>query len=292
MVRVMSDQKDNQFCRALLSDKYKIVSNADFFFSIVEQLKDLKAEIWHARFSEDRFTGYAVSEGISGQVTTDRTFDPGDGWISRWHGKEGDVLNAAMAFSNSETGDGGISLSQAILRRVCQNYCVYHDIVNAVHLGKRNKTDMMLSDETIMKANEVFFMKIKDYVKGTFDPAAFQKMIDAMNEATKEEVPDPDKAATALQLVYNISDEKKNAIRNMFVKNLDRSRYGLSNAVTEYAHDDKLDPDTGFEFERLGRELIETPMDKLYAKAEKAKKEKKEKEEPALAAISGNDLAI
>ena len=292
LVRVMSDAKDNKFCRALLSDKYKIVSNADFFFSIVERLKEAKAEIWHARLSEDKFYGYAVAPGITGQVSTDRTFDPGDGWQSRWFGGQGDVFNAALAFGNSETGEGGIFLNQAILRRVCVNYCVWHDIVNATHLGKRNKPDMMLSDETIMKANEVFFMKIKDYVKGTFDPLAFQQMIDAMNQATKEEVPDPDKAATALQLVYNISEDRKNAIRNMFVKNLDRSRYGLSNAVTEYAHDDKLDPDQGFEFERLGRELIETPMDKLYAKAEKLKKEKKEKEEPALSVVGGDDLSV
>ncbi len=278
LVRMSETPKGQPYMRAFLSDKYKIIPNADFFYAVVEKLQEVKAEVWHARLSEDKFYGYAVAPGISEQVNTDRPFDPGDGWQSRWYGEKGDVVNAALAFGNSETGEGGIFLSQAILRRVCVNYCVWHDLVSTTHVGKRQGTDVMLSQETLEKQNEVFFMKISDITRGTFQPEKFQEIVDAMTGATREHIVDPDKAAEALMIVYDLGEVRRNAIRNLFVKEGDASRYGLANAVTQVAHHDDIDPETGFGLERLGTELIRMKsMDQLYKKAE-AKKDKTEEE--------------
>lgn len=292
MVRLMAMPDGAPYCRALLSDKYRVIDNAGFFYSIAERLQEVKAEIWHARLSEDNFYGYAVSPGITGQVSTDRTFDPGDGWRSRWYGKEGDVFNAALAFGNSETGSGGCFLNSAILRRVCENYCVWHNVVSKTHIGRRTGMELMLSEETIMKQNEVFFLEIRDHVKNVFTPAEFQKIVDAMAGATKEEIPDPEKAAEALQLNFDLSEERKAAIRNLFIKNQDASRYGLAQAVNEYAHSSGLDPDVGFELEKLSGELVRTPMTALYKEADAIKSTRKDSERraPALTGDRGMDV--
>ena len=288
LVRFMADTHGTVYCRALLSDKYKIIGNGDFFFAIVEQLKSVGAEIWHARLSEDKFYGYAVAKGLTGQVNTDRAFDPGDGWSSRWYGKKDDVVNAAMAFGNSETGEGGCFLSNAILRRVCENYCVWHDLVSVTHIGKRTGIDTMLSQETIAAQNATFFLKIRDLVKATFDPVRFQEILDALNGATRDIIEDPEKAANALQVVFDISDERKTQLCHTFIRNSDMSRYGLLNAVTEYAHNDRLDPDTGFSMERLGCDLAGTTMESLYTRAEKLLAAK-DKARPLAAVRSGAD---
>ena len=287
LVRMMDDaNQGTTYVRALLSDKYRIISNADFFFAIAEAMRDSKVELWHARLSEDNFYVYGVAPGIAGQVSTDRAFDPGDGWKSRWYGKENDVFNAAMAAGNSETGEGGCWLAQAILRRVCENYCVWHDVVNKTHIGKRNRDDLLLSDETLAEMNRVFFLQLRDYTKSTFDPVQFQKFVDQLNSATKDVVEDPEVAAEALQFTYNLSEERKAAIRNLFIRSNDCSRYGLLNAVNEYAHDDKMSADEGFELERLSAALMETDMTAIYKKAEKVKADKAAKTDVKQVAVA------
>jgi hypothetical protein len=284
LVRCLADTNGQVYCRAMLSDKYNIISNADFFFCIIESLNAIGAEVWHARLSEDKFYLYAVAPGITGQISTDREFDPGDGWASRWYGKEGDVMNAALCAGNSETGEGGIFLSAAILRRVCVNYCVYHDLVSMTHVGKRyDPTDILLSDETIRKRNDFFFSKVTDLTRNSFDPDRFQKMLDDMNEATKDIVDDPERAADVLQYCFDISEDRKQRIRDMFVKEQDGSRYGLANAVTAFAHDSKLDADVGYALEKAATEIFKGNMSEFYDKAAKAKKEREKKKKGAVA---------
>ena len=278
LVRCLADTDKQIYCRAMLSDKYNIISNADFFFCIVEALDKVGAETWHARLSEDKFYLYAVAPGITGQISTDRDFDPGDGWKSRWYGKEGDVMNAAVCAGNSETGEGGCFLSSAVLRRVCVNYCVYHDLVSMTHVGKRyDPTDVLLSDETIRKRNDFFFSKVTDLTCNSFDPDRFQQMMDSMNKATKDVVDDPERAADVLQYCFDISEDRKQRIRDMFVKEQDGSRYGLANAVTAFAHDDKLDADVGYDLEKAATEIFKGNMSAFYEKAEKIKKEREKK---------------
>ena len=266
LVRCMKSRDNTLYCRALLSDRYQIIPHSDYFFAVYEALKDAKAEIWHARLSDDHFFLYAVAPGITGQVSLDRTFDPGDGWISRWAGKEGDIFNAAISASNSETGEGGCVLSQAILRRVCMNYCVWHDLVNKTHVGKRLEADTLLSKETIEHRNAYFFGSITDNVAGAFNPDEFQRLVEQMNGATTDVIRDAEAAARALQAVYNISEERKDAIRDIFLRENDNSRYGLANAVTKFAQVEPS-PEVGYGLEQLGASLFATDMTSVYRKA-------------------------
>jgi hypothetical protein len=287
LVRMMSDNSGQLYCRAILSDKYQVIPNADFFYAVADAIRDLKpggkpVEIWHARLSEDRFYLYAVAPGISGQVSTDRIYDPGDGFKGRWIGRAGDVYNAAMTAGNSETGEGGCSLTQAVLRRATESYQVWHDIVNKAHIGKRNDVDQYLSDATLKMRNEYFFSKIKDLVKRTFDPELFQEMIDAMNGAVQDEVLDADVALDVVALVYNISEERKKEIRNLFIRSCDNSRYGLASAMVEAAGKDTTDPDTGYGLENTAAELIlNTNMRELNEKAGKMRQDKRKAKDAA-----------
>jgi len=290
LVRMMDTKEGDTYVRAFLSDKFRIVPNDSFFEAIVDRLLEANAEIWHARLSEDRFMVYAVAPGLSAQINTTRTFDPGDGFKARWFGEKGDAYNAALTAWNSETGCGGYGISQAVVRRADASYHIWRDIVAKSHVGRRRGDEELLSDETIKKENEVFFLKIRDYVENTFDRDAFQKIVDAINGATKDPVP-PEKAeevADAMQVTYELPEERAARIKQLFYQGGDYSRHGLADAVAKSAGDGSVNPDVGSDMERTAAEIMQTPVLSILARGEKLKKAKDAKREAEVFAAASN----
>lgn len=225
---------------AVLSDSYRCLDNYDLFAIVLQQFKGMEAEgfpmpqIWDLRLTDDEFRMTAVAPHISGQVSLDRTFDPGDGWMSRWHDEDGDVLNAAITISNSETGRGGLNARPSILRKVCANFCVWADGVAQVHLGKRadEEGQVFISEETKKQEDKVVWMKIRDTIKNTFDPEQFQIRLDQINQTTKVTVPSATEAVTAAIQTFGLPEEHKEAILEEFLTMGDKSQYGLVQAIT------------------------------------------------------------
>lgn len=248
--------------RAILSDSYRILDNGDLFFCAAETLQQVNADIWNARLSEDRFQLLAVSPHIRGEVTTDRTFDPGDGWESRWAGGEGDVHNAALSISNSETGNGCLSVNPAIMRKVCANFNVWTNGVAEVHLGRqKGEEGLILGDDTRAAEAKTIWLKIRDVIKTTFNPEKFKEYIERLNRATTREIPagNVEKAVDNVVQEYEISNERRNSILANLLRTGDRTQYGLIQAVTSTAHDADRDgnPDTAYELEAIGAKLAD-----------------------------------
>ncbi len=268
-----NDQGSELVCRAVLSDRYRMIDNADLFFcaaeTFMEELEPGKprAQVWQARLWDDGFEVFAFAPHIAGTVTTDRTFDPGDGWKSRWHGKQGDVHNAAMRISNSETGRGGCNVSAAILRRVCANFCVWGDKVTQVHVGQREEADgLILSTDTRKKQAELVWLKIRDAIRTVFDVERFQAMMDKLNGATQQEI-QPEKAVDAVVEAYTISDKRKALILGNLLMSGDHSRFGLVQAMTDTSHalDRTGDHEDASRFEEIGGELVQMDDSKFAA---------------------------
>lgn len=264
LVRVLDDQVD-----AILSDSYRCLDNYDLFAIVLQQFKAMEAEgfprpdIWDLRLTDDEFRMIAVAPHIKGEVSIDRVFDPGDGWLSRWHGDEGDVLNAAITISNSETGRGGLNARPSILRKVCQNFCVWSDGVAQIHLGKRAEEEgrIFFSEETKKQEDKVVWMKIRDTIKNTFDPAEFQKRIDQLNETTKRPVEKATEAVDATIKVFGLPEEYREAILEEFLSTGDKSQYGLAQSVTTIVNPENREEQTFTEdtlntFEDAGGKIL------------------------------------
>lgn len=283
LVRLLMDHNDQWYARALLSDRYRIIPNDQLFMAAAEKIKESESEIWDARLSEDAFYLYAVAEGISAQIRTDRPFEGN----VRWTGDAGDAVNAAIMLRNSETGQGGCEVCPAVVSKVHGSYFVSHHALTVRHLGKQHVTDMLLSARTIAKQNEVLFDQVRDYIASTFDSDKFQDFVDAMNDATQDELADPAAAAEAVRLVYDLSEERKNAVVNWLMSSGDRSRYGLAQAAAREAHDNnELGADEATHMERVSHELIEKQTSLKLAKAYQSKAELK-----ALKAASAAEAA-
>lgn len=253
--------------RAVLSDRYRIVSNSDLFFCAADKFRDVGAEVWQARLWDDGFQMYGVAGHIAGEVTTDRTFDPGDGWRSRWYGNAGDVHNPAVSISNSETGTGGLHVRIAILRRVCQNFCIWQDGVSQVHIGKKLSVDegIILSEETKELEGKMLYSTIKDAIGTAFNEERFRELIAAMNGATADVIDEPKLAVDNVCRAYSISEDAKAAILAELRHSGDRSRFGLVQAVTHTAHGSEAAH--AVELETLGGELLSMTSGKFAALA-------------------------
>ncbi len=232
-VRLLDGQVD-----AILSDRYRSFRNDDLLIVALTEFQRLGVDVWDMRCTPDEFRVVGVAPHVKGEVSLDRTFDPGDGWLSRWAGKEGDVLNAAITIGNSETGRGSFYADPSILRKVCQNFNVWGDRVTRVHLGAKAETDgeIFVSDETRRKEDAIVFCKIRDAIRHTFDPKEFQKRLDIINATTRVEVPKATEWVDATIGGLGLPEELREAILEEFLSTGDRTQFGLVQAITAQAN--------------------------------------------------------
>lgn len=255
--------------RAVLSDKYRALDNSDLFFCAAQKFKEVGAQMWKARLWDGGFEMFGVASHIEAEVRTDRTFNPGDGWESRWYGKSSDVHNAAVRLDNSETGQGGLNVKLAVMRRVCANFNVWADGVAVIHAGKTNDAGDGLiqdSDETKRLKSQVIWSRVNDAIATAFDASKFQGYIDALNGATQQALPDARVAVANIAEEYAISDERKAMILADLLDSCDLSRFGLCQSVTHAAHQADKDgrAEEASSLETLGGEII-TMKDSKFA---------------------------
>jgi hypothetical protein len=271
LVRRMKRPDGSMYCRAMLSNRYRIVDSHDLFFAILEELSKVKVggkppEIWNARLSEDHFYGYAVAPGLTGQVDLTRTFRGARGQDNRWQGLAGDTYNGAIVFGNSETGAGGIFIRQAVVRSVSRAYLVDQDLVAERHVGGKMEADADLSAETIAAWNKAFFSEVQDHVRNAFDPEKFKIVIDRLNGAARDNVEDGVVATEALQVCYDLTEASKERIRNMFFRSGDLTRYGLVTALSEAAAEG-VGAEEAVAMEQAGNDLTRLDMAEVYKRA-------------------------
>jgi hypothetical protein len=259
--------------RAFLSNKYRPLDNADLFFMAMEELQKVKAEPWYVRLTDDSFRIYAVAEGTSAEVTTARPF--GEGHDIKHFGTGGaggtggapDIHHPAISIENSETGEGGLRVRAADLRTACTNLLVSDMGVMAIHSGTRKEEEGFLSAETTAAEAKVVWMKTRDLIRATFDPAKFKSLVDLMNGATQEEVVDAVKTVEALAELNYIPGDVKDSIRNRFINGGDKSRYGLIQAVTFEANNGDLVAEKRNMLNDAGGKLLSTTVQKLLVAA-------------------------
>jgi len=274
LFRTMVDRSGERYLRAFLSDRYQILDNDSIFHAAFEAGNDAGAVPWHARLSDSNFYLYLVSETLTAEI--DRHMDGAARGDHKFYERQnggggGEVHHAACMIRNSEVGAGRIEIRPAIVNSVCSNYLVLDIAISKIHLGGKIEENDLLTAGTIRKKNELFFDELRDIVSGVFDPERFQKYIDSIHGATRDPVENPVEAANALQVVYGVSEERRDAILSNFAKGGDTSRYGLISAITLEAHsNDSVVPEVGVELETLGAALLGTTMGDVMDKYDKA----------------------
>ncbi len=200
----------------------------------------------------------------------------------------GDVVQSGIIVTNSEVGQGMVSVMPFMNRLVCSNGMVI-DLAakKRRHVGKTidlSQDDFQIyREETVNAANQAFLMQIEDTVMAVADEVKFDRILDTMREAkdrkfTNKNIPAVVELATKK---YGIAESAKDNILTHLIREGDTSVYGLANAITRYSQD-VADYDTATDLEAIGGKMINMPkslFDELNAASVTKEQRKQERRE-------------
>lgn len=178
--------------------------------------------------------------------------------------KAGDVVQAGLAFRNSEVGAGSFAAEELVWRQICSNGMIGLVAMRKYHVGRRIDTGDDVSedfyrDETIMADDKALLMKIQDTTRHAFDAASFEKSVDAMRDAADRKFGSA-KIQNSVKVLdkkcsLGLTDGEKDDVLKHLIEGGDLSQWGAANAVTRMAHDSKS-YDRAYEYEKMGSRVI------------------------------------
>lgn len=230
--------------RAFLSNRYRRLDNFDLLHAVMPVLGELKddsgsgLEIMSCDVTETKLYLKCVFPKVEAEV------------------KRGDPVQSGIVISNSEIGQGALTVTPLILRLICTNGMIAPDYgQRKYHVGKaaasEEKSYELFTDETLEADDKAFWLKTRDIVRAAASPDAFHKIVSVMQRSTGEAVEQPVKAVTELSNTLNFKQSEVESVLKHFMRDGDFSRWGLANAVTRTA-EDVMDYDRASELEEAG----------------------------------------
>jgi hypothetical protein len=230
--------------RAFLSNTYRMIDN----YEILQAALPIIGEIEDARFescqiTESRMYIKVVNPRLEGEVSV------------------GDVVQAGIMITNSEVGQGSLTVQPLVLRLICMNGMVVNNAkTRRIHRGSANAPDenyLIYSDMTLAAEDRAFMLRVQDTVRAAVDETRFHQVLGLMKEAAGARITSNDIPAV-VKLAgknYGLTDSEGDGILNHLIQDYDYTLYGLSNAVTRYSQDvDSYDRAT--ELESIGYDML------------------------------------
>ena len=233
--------------RAFLSDKYRRIDNYEVAQTVLPIIARMGqqdgATIESCELTESRMYLKVVNPRIQAEV------------------KKGDIVQAGLVISNSETGQGSITVSPLIYRLVCSNGMIAADnSLRKYHIGRVTEAGEDFSiyrDETVEADDRAFLMKIEDTVRAAVDQTKFEAIVARMRETTEARI-EPKTAPQIVELAakeYSLTKDEGDGILGHLIAGGDLSLYGLANAVTRHSQDVRS-YDRATELEATGWKMI------------------------------------
>lgn len=207
--------------RAFLAPSFTPIDDVRLFDQMHTMVRGVVAEY--------RFTRVEMTEGTSHYTAVHR--DPCD--------LRGDVLHPGWHLRNSEVGGSALTLDDFWLRLVCTNGLMVQSG------GKRAlyRTHRAIDDDQLAAALTIALGRL---------PSRNASTLALMSAAMDVAVPHPDAAVEAI--LGESADVPKalvEAAQRVVLRDGDRSRFGVVQAITYVAHAENDDPDVRFAMERL-----------------------------------------
>lgn len=230
--------------RAFLSNRYQRIDNIDIAritLPIIQEMPDVIYE--SCNLSDDYMYIKVVNPRLTAEVAP------------------GDVVQAGVVISNSETGQGAVCVQPLIYRLVCRNGMTVNDArTRRNHIGRVNRSDenfLIYSEATLAADDHAFIMKVQDTVRAAVDEARFAKVLDKLRESKDKklntaDIPSVVKLATSS---LHMTEAESDGVFQHLIQDADYTLYGLANAVTRYSQD-VADYDRASKLEEIGYQII------------------------------------
>lgn len=235
--------------RAFLSNRYRRIDNVD----IAKVTLPLIGEMPDARFESCQVTeDYMYIKVVNPRLTSEVV--------------PGDIVQAGVVISNSETGQGAVCIQPLIYRLVCSNGMVVNDAqTRRNHIGRVSTTDeniLIYSQETMALEDKAFICKIQDTVRAAVDEARFSRVVDVMRSSKEKRlnIANIPKVVKMASSSFGITDPESEGVFQHLIQDADYTLYGLANAVTRYSQDVES-YDRASKLEEIGYSVMTMPSD-------------------------------
>ena len=242
--------------RAVLSDRYRRLDNCDLAENVLPILQRLPgARFESVELNETKMYIKVVTPRVEYEIAP------------------GDVVQAGIVITNSEVGQGTLSVQPLVYRLVCRNGLIASDrALHKTHVGRTLQTEdetiTVFRDDTLAADDRAFFLKVRDVVEAAVSEATFRQVAEKMQKTLGIKLTgDVVKAVEVLASRYTLNETERAGVLRHLITDGDLSGYGLVNAVTHYSHSID-DYDRATEFEALGGRLIELPASEWKGLAE------------------------
>ena len=248
--------------RAVLSDSYRVLDSWDLVQQAAAVFEEKQVAIWDARIADDSFYLFGVSQEVQAEVErhceahgpSQHAFQKFGDEAGAGEGNAPDTHYAAIRLTNSETGQGGLTVRPSILREVCSNLMVVGDSLRQIHLGRRRSEEgLVYADDTRQAESRAVWLKVRDTVRTVFDAAKFQEYIDQLRGQTQVKVEEPRRSVEHIVKGADIPEASVDDIMANFWGGRDSTGYGLVQAFTATGRDLAAnDPDGAALLEETG----------------------------------------
>ncbi|MEO3715607.1 DUF932 domain-containing protein [Roseateles flavus] len=231
--------------RAVLSDRYRRLDNYDLATHVLPILRGLPGLSFESvELTETRMYLKCITPQLKFEMAP------------------GDVVQAGLVISNSEVGQGTLSVQPLLFRLVCRNGLIVADrALRKTHVGRALSQEddgvTVYQDDTLQADDKAFFLKVRDVVQATVSEVTFRQSAAKMQRTMGIRLTgDPVQSVEVLAQRYTLNDAERSGVLRHLVAGGDLSGYGLVNAVTHFSQEVE-DYDRATEFEALGGKLIE-----------------------------------
>jgi hypothetical protein len=245
--------------RAFLSDKYRPLENEDLAQAVAGPLLDLDADVMSCQITESRLYIKAVDKKVTRELAkVGGRFGDGGHKIVR-------IASPAITISNSEVGQGALSVLGGVYDSFCSNLATFKErSTRKYHVGSKHElagedTFALLSDETRRITDEALWRQVGDIVRAAFDRARFDSLCEKI-EATAEDKIEGDvvQVVSFASKRLGFTETEGVKVRDELIRSADLTRFGLYNAVTRVSAD-LDDYDKASDWERIGGQIIDMP---------------------------------
>ena len=232
MLRCRVPSDDSGTLRAFLSDRYRRIDHEVILQGAVQGLEPLMAdaggiEVRELAMDERRMSLKVSFPKVEGEVGV------------------GDVVQSGVWISNSEIGQGSVSVMPFIYRLICLNGLTIPDgSIKRRHVGQKLELgeSVRFSADTMDADDHAIALKVRDAVAAMATDGTFQQTLERMKEATHGPlIGNPVKAAEVLAKTTILSGTERDGFMENLIRGQDYSRWGAVNAVTVMANNAKMD---------------------------------------------------
>ena len=214
--------------RAFLSARYRRIDNYDvagIVTPVVGEMPEVQFE--SCELTEDFMYLKVVNPRLQDEV------------------RPGDVVQAGVSISNSETGRGAVNVCPMLYRLVCTNgMTVTNNAVSKMrrtHSGPRlfASNSFAACEKEVLTDDSEFVQNLREAVREAMNEARFLQFLSRMRESAQMELntSNLEEVVKRAAVSFRITEAESVGILQHLQTDGDYTLYGLANAVTRYSQD-------------------------------------------------------